>query len=243
MGGIGISYRVSVGQRIKAWSYLFLVALAFGCREKNEQILVEHDTASFIAKVIGFYERRFPNAPVTNLQVVFQATGTPYPVRFDQQLRGFGRFAGFTNSLFEKYILAPAPFTNVSVTGKVVLLNAEPFPERSGKPGRIIVSKSDAVDTGWIVQWFPEEQVQQILRVSGEDVPKPVPVNEPVVLPKVQKPRLFARIENYFIGVSRAWGLGTGFGHVLVYAIFGTAGLLLIISAGLLVRGRPNRTK
>ncbi len=208
-------------RQAKLWLACLLCALASGCREKPDQTSEEYNGASFIAKVVGFHDRQFTNAPATNLQQAFVATHWPYPERYHQYFRAYGKHAGFKSSLFEKYVFVPARFTNNSVMGEIVLLNAEAFPNRNGKLGRMIISKTDLVDTGWMVKWYPEEQVREIFRAAGQKIPDPPgPIPPPHEILPLPPPPLPARVEKYFEDIAANYGPGRAGGKPLMWITF-----------------------
>lgn len=216
-------------RRMARWFSLPLCVFVGSCSEQPDQALEEYNGASFLSKVIGFYERRFPDVPFTNLQQAFLATGTPYPDRYHHYFQTFGKDAGFKNSIYEKYVVVALRFTNHAVSGEIVLLNAQPFPNREGKYGRMIISKTPLVDTGWDFKWYPEEQVQQIFTEAGQSIPKAVPMPPPSGLPPVQRPPLRVRVEEYFGDITRNWGLGTEAGKYLMWACFGFTAILAFV--------------
>ena len=229
MGGIAF-IEIAIGfNPARVWLGFLLCVLVVGCREKPDQVAVEYNTAGFLLSQIQFYENQFPNVPMTNLQQVLTGVGVPYPARWHHQLRSFGKYAGFQNSLCEKYVFIPNRFTNRVIGGEIVLLNAEPFPDQKGKAGRIIFSKWRPGWDGWMSKWYPEQQVQQIFREAGQSIPKAVPLPPPSELPPPYQPPLRARVEGYFVGVTRNLGLGTGAGILLMYITFGVLGMVALV--------------
>lgn len=141
---------VSSFKHAGAWLALLFCVSVLGCWEKPSQVAEEYNLAGYFVSRMGSYENRFPNAPITNLHEVLERSGTPYPAEWHHKLRSFGKHAGFKNSLFEKYVFVPTRFSNEVVHGDIVLLNAEPFPDRNGKYGRIIFSKWKPGWDGWM---------------------------------------------------------------------------------------------
>jgi hypothetical protein len=112
--------------------------------------------------------------------------------------------------------------------GEIFMLNAEPFPDQTGRLGRILCSKTDLVDSGWTLKWYPEEKVQQIFREVGQTIPKPPgPIPPPYDLPSPSRPPLGQRIEDYFGNITSNWGIGRMAGTYLMWATFA----LIVIGA------------
>ena len=216
--------------RARLWLVLSLGILGLGCRERPSQLTEEYNVAGYFVSRMGSYENRFPGAPITNLQEVVERTSTQYPARWHHELRAFGKDAGFTNSIFEKYVFTQTPFSNHVVGGDIVLLSAEPFPDRDGEYGRMIFSKWRAGWDGWMFKWYPEEQVQEFFREAGQRIPKAVPMPPLSDLPPPYKPPLRSRVTTYFEDITRALGLGTALGRYLMWLTFG-----LVVVVGILV--------
>jgi hypothetical protein len=93
------------------------------------------------------------------------------------------------------------------------LLNAEPFPDREGKYGRIIFSKWKQGWDGWMFKWYPEDQVQEIFRSAGQRIPDAVLMPSPGALPPEHKPSypLSTRIRAFFEDLASTYGPGRAF--------------------------------
>lgn len=201
-----------------------------GCREKPDQAAVEYNGAAFFTRRIGFYERQFPETRVTNLQQVFLGTDAPYSDRWHHYFLRFGGDAGFKSSFFEKYVFPSGRITNRIVTGEIVMLNAKPFPDQKGTLGRIICTKTHLVDTGWMVKWYSEEQVQEIFREAGQKIPPaPDPIPPPSEVSFVEKPLLHIRVENYFGDITLNWGLGKAAGKYLMLLTFAVGAIVAVL--------------
>lgn len=223
---------------------MLLCVCISGCQAKADQAVVEYDGAAFFARRIAFYERQFPGAVVTNLQQVFVGTEVPYSERWHHAFLRFGKYAGFKKSFFEKYVFVPAHLTNRAVLGEVRFLNAEPFPDQKGKMGRIIVSKTTRIDTGWLVKWYPEEEVQQIFRDADQIIPKAgAPIPPPYEVTPPTRPPLLVRVEEYFGDITKNWGLGTAAGRYLMWATFGMAGIVAAVLVAILWGRRMKRKR
>lgn len=216
-------------KRVRVWLALLSCIFVSGCRVKPDQALEEYNGASFITRVVAFYERQNPNVRLTNLHQAFDATGTPYPARYHHYFRAFGKHSGFRNSIFEKYVFVFPPITNRAVMGEIVLLNAQPFPDQKGKNGRIICSKTPLVDDGWMVKWYSEEEVKEFFRAAGQSIPKPVPMPPPTDLAPSSRPPLPVRVEEYFGDITENLGMGTNAGKYLMWITFTLAAVVLTV--------------
>jgi len=221
MDRIGIIFLMGILKRSGFSVILVLLTLVTGCRDGPDQAAVEYDGAAFFAKRIGFHERQFPNIRITNLQQVFVGTEVPYSERWHYQFLRFGKHAGFEASFFEKYAFVEHPFTNSAIVGEIALLNSEPFPDRQGRLGRMLLSKTTLSSDGWMIKWYPEDQIQEMFRAAGQSIPKPPgPIPPPYALVPPQPPPLPARVEKYFEDIAANYGPGRAGGKPLMWITF-----------------------
>ena len=154
-----------------------------GCRERPAQVAVKQQTLQRLTGLLRFYDIDFPGVRPTNFSQVFLDLQRPYPHGIDSQFRAFGAHAGFTNSFYEKYIFLPPGLSHRMIEGEILLLNAQPFPDRDGKLGRMVLSKLGAGHASYRINWILEPRIQQIFQEAGIKVPKP-----PLMLPPPPEP-------------------------------------------------------
>lgn len=215
------------------WFSLLLILITYGCREKPAQIADEYSGAGVIMLVLALYEAEFPTTSITNLSQAFEGTKTPYPARWHYLYRDYGTHAGFKNSIYEKYVVLSPGIRHPSVDGDIVLLNAEPFPNREGTSGRLIFFRKGKGYEAWRVEWYTERQVQQIFHDNGITIPKPASMPAPANLPQLDPEPINVKVQQYFNDVARNYGLGHS-GELLMYA---TLALLAIPTLLLILLG------
>jgi hypothetical protein len=94
---------------------------------------------------------------------------------WEEKFKEFGEHAGFSNSIFEKYVFLPSGvfFQIRSKTFEAVLMNAQPFSDGRGATNRWVIHRTGEVINRSLL---PEEKVQGMLRRAGIDAPKPPPM-------------------------------------------------------------------
>jgi hypothetical protein len=145
--------------RCKSLPCLLALALICGCRQREEQDEAEGQSILGVMRLPQSHEWEDPGVQVTNLAQLFRV-GATYPHDWHRRLLKFGKHAGFTNSVFEKYIFLPPGITNRFVIGEIVLMNAKPYPGSDGLE-RSVVSKAAGV-----YHWgtYREQYIQQLFR-------------------------------------------------------------------------------
>src|SRR5688572_23371842 len=91
---------------------LSLICVISGCqvREQNQVAVVEVNAIAHIQRDLKSYENNNPGVPVTNmLQLFLNTTNSPwgYPHKIEAQLRSVQQIPGFSNSIYERYVLIP----------------------------------------------------------------------------------------------------------------------------------------
>ncbi len=107
------------------------------------------------------------DTPITNLAQTFSNIRHSYPYKEHYDLKRYGRPAGFTNSLEEKYTFFWPRFTHELVEGEVICINAEPFPKRQEGLHRVYIARSG---DNYIARLLPEETVARVLREAKPTV-------------------------------------------------------------------------
>jgi hypothetical protein len=72
--------------------------------------------------MLWLHEAQFPERPRTNLATVFQELGVEYPGDLHERFRNYGRDAGFTNSIFERYAFISEAVSNEVLKGQIIVL-------------------------------------------------------------------------------------------------------------------------
>jgi len=177
--------------------------------------------------MLQLYEIDHPGDRVTNLAQLFTERGGGYPHSWDRRLRAFGNHAGFTNSIFVKYIFPLHGLTNRVAEGEVLLLNAQPFPDPDG-PGRMVISRVGTGLNDYRRVWLPERRIQQIFAEAGMEIPKALPLPPPPPAPLEEEYRvpISSRIWSLFHALSDALGLGPNGARILRLI---TCGALLVL--------------
>jgi hypothetical protein len=171
-------------QRFLGWWVCILGVLSFviGCGTRDPQITLEHRLAYGISVSLKGYEFDHPGIPVTNLAQIYEGWNRGYPYGLHQRFKKFGKYAGFKDSIYEKYIF-PVGLSNRIDREEILFLNAQPFPDRDGKLGRIVISKVGDGQENHRLKWTEEQRIQQIFQEAGIPEPKPVPMPLPPPAP------------------------------------------------------------
>jgi hypothetical protein len=149
------------------------------CREKVAQISIEQRMALGLVYLLGPYETQHPGLELTNVSQLYANAGAGYPYPEGKLLRQFGTYAGFTNSIYEKYVFTSANARPKTAQGELILLNALPFPNGDGTLGRMAISKAAPGAGGYRIMWYSEHQVERIFREAGITIPKSRPMPSP----------------------------------------------------------------
>lgn len=211
---------------------LCLVFCASACRQQETQIDIEHETAVMIRKFLSIYEAQFPSAPVTNIAQAFMVMDLSRPTRMhpyylQERFRSFGKYAGFQNSIYEKYIVLPSGGRARTRFGEVGFLNAEPFPNAKGQFGRFVASKIGKGYENSRVDWFEESQIQLIFKEASDGIPNVEFMPPPTSLPPMAADSIVMRVRKYYRDVAGNLGIGRGSWWIVLSAYVGIAGVIL----------------
>ena len=149
--------------------------------ERAAQSNVEARYAQKLCSAIGLARAVNQGIMPTNIIQVQPSLTMEGWAMWENVFRQFGDEAGFSNSIFEKYVFLPpglkVPVGRVSVDG--ISMNAKIFLDDQGRAYRwIIYHYGDEIDCGP----FAEEKVQEMLLQAGIKVPKPPPMVSAVEL-------------------------------------------------------------
>jgi hypothetical protein len=109
-----------------------ILLLLVGCGLQPMQIEVEDEAAASIFPKVNLYLVD-TNTSITNIAQIYAEVNLAsdhrsHPWRFQKKFQRFGKYAGFKNSFYEKYVFLPRGTTSSIVGGEIVFLNAQPFP-------------------------------------------------------------------------------------------------------------------
>jgi hypothetical protein len=231
-----------LGRRLRLIACIMASAFA-GCDRINSQPEAESRFANDIAWWMRDYESQNPGVPITNLVQVFGVLKDGYPYLHHRKLADFGKSAGFTASLAEKYVFFWPRFTNEYVQGEVACMSAQPLQCGADGLSRIYIAKESG---NYIYRSLPEERVQAILRDVKPRVVKATDAHQmPPLPPKVQlwwTPALADQYEKFVWDLSSALGQDSSTAVRLGLKV--VAGLLLVLLGWLwfwLLRKRSKR--
>lgn len=197
-----------------------------GCSLSERQPDVEADFTLEIITLMRFHDVEAAKTPVTNLNQLFLFVKNGYPHKTHQDLLRFGKHAGFTNSLAEKYTFFWPHFTHPWVEGKVICMSAQPFPW--GKElRRIYIARSGS---NYVYRSMSEARVQAVFREAKPTIVplgviEPQPKPPPEVAERLQTtPR--RRFDKFVRDVAGALGQDSTSG-VRMLLLIGLAGLSL----------------
>jgi hypothetical protein len=195
----------------------------WGCDRRTQELReLEGNAAAAIYRALDLYEGLHPTIEVTNLPQVFNgATELSrwhilHPAFFDREFRKFGKYAGFTNSFYEKYVRVPANVTNHAFPTEAMFMNSQPVPDYDGGFGRYVIWREGPQYHR--SSWVPEEQIQEAFRRAGVPIPKPTPMPKPPVpegRPYIERP-LSMRVRLFFRDL-----VGPAFADELMWICFG----------------------
>ena len=209
-----------------------LIFSVVGCQQELEQVAVEQQTVERLISLLRIHSIEYPNAGITNTSVVFTDLRRPYPYGLHRQFKSFKKYAGFKNSFYEKYYFPLPGLTNRLVQGEILLLNAEPFPDRAGKLGRIVVSKVGEGHADYRLKWVSEENVQSLFSEAGVKIPTLQPFSPPPPAPpdaEGHEWNIWAATQGVFHALAYLLGLGVeraGLLQVVTFGCLGTAAAL-----------------
>jgi hypothetical protein len=120
---------------------LFMIHLT-ACNRFNPQESAEARFAGEVIRLLRRYPSEVSPSPVTNLSQLFPLTKHGYPYLHHRELLQYGQYAGFTNSLTEKYNFFWPRFTHEYLTGDIICMSAPPFLGGDGL-SRIYIGEKD----------------------------------------------------------------------------------------------------
>jgi hypothetical protein len=190
------------------------ITLLVGCGRKISKLhTLESTAAGAIAHALISYEGFYPGVGITNLPQAFEATRLngwhiQHPARLELDFRKFGKYAGFTNSFYEKYVPVPPGVTNRAFPKEAMFMNAQLVPGHDGRYGRYVIWREGPQD--YRNNWVPESQIQEAFKRAGVPIPQPTP------MPKPPRPEgspypdhsLGTRLELFFKEISGDYGPG-----------------------------------
>lgn len=209
-----------------------------GCERKIQKLRHLEGTAiAAITKALWLYEGLYPGVAITNLPQAFNgafeldAWHRMHPAFLEKEFRKFGKYAGFTNSFYEKYVRVPAGITNRAFPKDVIYMNAHPVPDYDGKFGRYVIWREGP--QSYNNNWAPEEQIQEAFRRAGVPIPRPSPMPKPRVPKDSPYPQqsLGKRMTLFFRDLAGDYGPGRRFGETLMLICLGVptiAGVVMV---------------
>jgi len=179
--------------------------MCLSCSRRPSQEEMEAQTLRWVDKWVRLYEVKFPGITITNLDQVYRGLDRAYPHSVHDELKPYGKHAGFKTSFFEKYVFFPLGNTSHWAQGEVAYMNAQPFPLREGNGmGRRLVFRNSS----YRYHTMSEERVQRMLT---EDGLKPLPLGT-ISLPPPRPPEpeipFHFRIQEKFWRACGKLGLG-----------------------------------
>ena len=180
------------------------ILLFAGCSRRERQFEAEGQIINEIFRLLPIYETENPGVRITNLAQVFTnhtREAASYPHQWHWRLAAFKEFAGFTNSVYERYIFFPAGITNQRITGELLFMHATPYPGSNGEMQRKMVAQ-DA--DGFHSRTLAEKNVQAMFHELGITQPKSIPMPPPPPAPpelEYKRPLLSATrnaVTNFF---------------------------------------------
>jgi hypothetical protein len=186
---------------------LGMALLLCSCEHRVKQFEAEAHAIFGLQNLLKEYEAVYPGVRVTNVSQLFIDLDRSYPHEWHQQFNGFGNTAGFTNSIYEKYVFFPSGITNPKFEGELLLMNAKPYPSPKGEMERSLVSKSAGVHH-WIT--LREDRIQQFFKEAGIAEPKPVVMSPPSPAPPETdfKEPVFSKLRGFVLGFLQVNGIG-----------------------------------
>ena len=212
---------------------LFLSALLVclpACSPREEQYIAEGQTAHKVVSLLQMFQIENPGTRPTNLIQLFGGENGRYPHAWHQRFQAYGKDAGFTNSIFEKYLFLPNGITNRLIQGEALVMNAQPFSNAQGR-GRIVISRVGLDVNDYRRTWIEENRIQGIFAQLGVEIPTqvsmPLPPSklQPGPLDKEMQPPPFFAITSAIDNFASIYGLN---GPTLRYALPAVAAVLFL---------------
>jgi hypothetical protein len=148
-----------------------LVIVLCACERRDNQFEAEARFAFGVMRSLDEFARTNPGVSVTSL-VQLVPTPENYPHNWHDRFKRFGGHAGFTTSIYEKYVFFPAGLTNRWLDGELVAINAQAFPAPRGGMQRTMILRGDERHR---YRPVPEAVVQRVLRELGVSEPTAPP--------------------------------------------------------------------
>lgn len=219
--------------RITLWKTLLctiFIGCLSACSSEEQQHTIEAQTIFGVLRLLPLYEHSYPGVQITNLAQVIAGLQRDYPYGWHERLKRFGKYAGFTNSIFEKYVFFPPGITNAKFEGELLLMNAVPYPNAYGEMERTIISKTKDVHHR---RTLPEDRIQHLFKETGIAEPKPTPMPSPPAIPpelEIREP-LFSKIRGGFFNFLLVNRIGGAAADVIWYIVLSLpfAAFLLLV--------------
>jgi hypothetical protein len=155
-----------------------------GCGRKMAKLHeAENTAAGAIQRSLVLYEGLYAGVTITNLHQVFDGATRldqwhiMHPARLETDFRKFGKYAGFTNSFYEKYVRVPSGVSNRAFPKDAMFMNAQPVPDYDGGYGRFVIWREGPQD--YRNNWAPESQIQEAFQRAGVPIPQVTPMPKP----------------------------------------------------------------
>jgi hypothetical protein len=165
-----------------ACAAMSLLLVFAGCGMIDRQVDAESKFAIDLAFWMKVNDAVSSDTPVTNLAQIFPVIPHGYSYYHHHEFARFGKHAGFTNSLAEKYVFFWPRFTNRFVEGNVICMSAQPFPKGQDGPHRIYITRRGS---NYIYRLMDEAHVQAVFKEAkpaivpfGKIKPPPEPPPE-----------------------------------------------------------------
>jgi hypothetical protein len=217
---------------------LILAAVALlGCIKEKPQSYWESQAATTLIHYMNIYDGLNPQVPKTNVaQIITNIDDRPYPVELHREFLRYGRYAGFTNSLFEKYVFVPEAVTNLVKQGRPILMNSEPFPDTDKRLQRYIIYEVPSQTEPTYSRALVSETVVQIaFKAVGMAIPEPPRFPPAPPIPPPPAAQFDRKVHDYFRSLAVQLGMSSYHGRVLerIAAGIGALSLVIMFSLGL----------
>jgi hypothetical protein len=221
---------------VLAYSLLLGIFLSACGRQTRELDHLEQRAADTIAKFLALHEGKFADARVTNVAQVFalmelSRSHRTHPHTYQTAFRKFGKYSGFTNSFYDKYIcLQPVlPITNGLIRGELYVISASPYPGLDGQPCRVIIWKAGRQD--YRIGRLTESRIHALFHERGVPLPPPTP-SPPVPVPDdaPEPVSIVVRAELFFKDLAENYGPGRFFWFPMMLICIGVVLAALILT-------------
>lgn len=208
-------------------SFLLVAAIMCSCQKPVDLPTLESQAASYMNKGLRAFANEVPGVKVTNtLQLFHYATTNSgiwgYPHWLEWKFRQFGKEAGFTNSLFEKYVVSP-PGIKLHL-GELVMLSAHAYQGIDGKPSREVICYNGE---HYINYTYSEQEIQDAFKIAGLVIPKASPLPPPPPAPAFSEYRSPLTVKGVFERIAE----GVGLEHYHWLTVLGTLIIVIVMIA------------